>query len=150
MSGDRSTHSELRTLMAQALEICAALLTYSNENFDVFLSEDDEKITDVINSREKMIETLIGIEYRTDIILDEVEEYGYGQSLPDDVDVLRQSVRAILSDISAKDMEIMKIIGGRMQMYKNETLKARNKKNLSAYMRTAFSNEPGDSVDFIK
>jgi hypothetical protein len=37
-----------------------------------------------------------------------------------------------------------------MQKYKTETLKARNKKNLSAYMRTAFSDEPGDSVDFIK
>jgi hypothetical protein len=47
-------------------------------------------------------------------------------------------------------MEAMKIISSRMQLYKIETLKARNKMNLSAYMKTAFSKEPGDSVDLTK
>jgi hypothetical protein len=150
MNGNTSKHAELLALMDQALETCFALQKYSEVNFDVFLSEDDAGITEVINNREKMIETLIGIEYKTDIILDEEEEYDYGESLPPEVDAVRQAVRTVLNGISAKDMEIMKIIGGRMQMYKIETLKARNKKNLSAYMKTAFSNEPGDSVDFTK
>lgn len=143
-------HSELRDLMEQALSTCIALQNYSDENFNVFLSEDDAEIAEVINNREKMIETLISIEYRTDMILDEVDDYEYGEALPADVDDIRQSVRRILNEISGKDMEIMKLISGRMQMYKIETLKARNKKNLSAYMRSTFSDEPGDSIDFSK
>jgi hypothetical protein len=150
MSGNSSKQIELRALMEQALATCVELQKYSDDHFEVFLSGDDAKITEVIDNREKMIETLIGIEYKTDIILDDVEEYDYGEALPPDVDELREAVRTVLCDVSAKDMEIMKIISGRMQMYKIETLKARNKKNLSAYMRTTFSDEPGDSVDFVK
>lgn len=150
MSDNSSKHAELLTLMDQALEICGLLQNYTEENFDVFLSDDDVKITEVINTREKMIERLIGIEYSTDVILDEVDEYYNGQSLPQDVDEIRESIRTVLSDVSVRDMEIMKLVSSRMQMYKIETLKARNKRNISAYMRTAFSDEPGDSVDFTK
>ncbi len=150
MSGSSVRHSELRTLMDLALQTCIALKNYSDENFNTLLKEDDEKLTEVINNREEIIEALIDLEYKIDIILDEVEEYDYGNSLPPDVDELRMSARSVLNDISEKDMEVMKHIGSKMQMYKNETLKARNKKNLTAYMRTAFSDEPGDSVDFKK
>ena len=97
-----------------------------------------------------MIEALIDIEYRTDAILNEVKEYDSGKTLPPDIDDIRKSIRSILSEITKRDIEIMKLVAGKMQKYKTETLKARNKKNLSAYMRTAFSDEPGDSVDFIK
>lgn len=150
MNGTHTKHCELRALMTQALETCIQLQAYTNDNFNIFLSDDDVKITEVIGTREKIVETLIGIEYKIDIILDEVDAYGYGSSLPQDVDEIRQSVRAVLSDVSARDMEIMKSISSRMQMYKIETLKARNKKSLSAYMRTTFSNEAGDSVDYSK
>ncbi|NLA86363.1 MAG: hypothetical protein GX847_03580 [Clostridiales bacterium] len=150
MSGGGVKHSELRTLMELALQTCIALQNYSDENFNVLLKEDDEKIAEVIDNREKIIEALIDIEYKIDIILDEVEEYDYGNSLPPDVDELRRSARSVLNEISERDMEVMKHIGSKMQKYKNETLKARNKKNLTAYMRTAFSDEPGDSVDFKK
>lgn len=150
MNGDGSRHAELHSLMTQALETCVTLKNYSDENFNTFLGEDDEKIVEVINNREKMIETLIGIEYKIDNILDEVEAYDYGKSLPPDVDEIRRSVRTVLNEISAKDMEAMQHISGKMQMYKIETLKARNKKNISAYMRAAFSDRPGDSVDFTE
>ena len=150
MSSNIAKHAELRELMDQALETCVFLQNYSDDNFNVFLSDNDAKITEVINSREKLIDKLIGIEYKTDIILEEVDDYAYGQSLPLDIDEIRESIHTVLSNVSAKDMEIMKIISSRMQMYKIETLKARNKRNLSAYMRTTFSNEPGDSVDFMK
>jgi hypothetical protein len=150
MNGGSSKHNELHTLMDQALQISVALQKYSDESFGTFLSEDDEKIAEVISNREKMIETLVGIEYKTDIILDESEEYDYGKALPPDIEKIRRSVRAVLNDVSVKDMEIMKLIGSKMQKYKTETLKARNKKSLSAYMKTAFSDEPGDSIDLKK
>lgn len=150
MSGTSPMGSELRALMDQALQICVALQNYSNESFDSLLSGNDEKINEVISNREKMIEALIGIEYRTDNIRNEAKEYDLGDSLPADIDDIRRSVRKILDEVSARDMEIMKLIAGKMQKYKIETLKARNKKSLSAYMRTAFSDETGDSIDFKK
>lgn len=150
MNGGRPADRELRTLMDRALQTCIALKNYTNENFDAFFSEDDEKINEIITNREKMIEALIGIEYKLDTILNEGKEYVSGEPLPADIDDIRRSVRTILSEISMRDMEIMKLIAGKMQRYKTETLKARNKRSLSAYMRTAFSDEPGDSVDFKK
>jgi hypothetical protein len=150
MSGGGPADCQLRTLIDQALQTCVALQNYTNENFDSFFREDDEKINEIIANREKMIEALIDIEYKTDAILNEAKEYDSCKSLPPDIDNIRRSVRTILSEISMKDMEIMKLIAGKMQKYKTETLKARNKKSLSAYMRTAFSDEPGDSFDFKK
>lgn len=150
MTNNSSKHDELRALMDQALETCVLLQEYTDENFDVFLSDDDAKIGDVIDNREKLIQALISIEYKTDIILDEVDDYRNGEALPYDVDALRRSVRAVLVDVSLKDMDIMKRISSRMQIYKTQTLRARNQKNLSTYMRTAFSTEPGDGVDFTK
>ncbi len=150
MNNLSSKHAELRTLMDQALDVCMILQNYTEENFDAFLSDDDARITEIISTREKMIETLIGIEYKADTIFEEEDEYCYGEALPNDIDEIRQSVRTVLGDISAKDMEIMTIISSKMQLYKIETLKARNKKSLSAYIKTTFSIEPGDSIDFSK
>ncbi len=108
-------------------------------NFQVFLSEDDAKIAEIINNREKMIETLVGIEYRTDLILDEVDEYESGEALPPDVDELRQSVRTILSDISVKDMEIMKLISGRIaDVQDRNTQSEKQKKPVGLYENDFF------------
>lgn len=148
MSTAWAKHDEMRSLMEEAYRQCVKLQNYSDENFQVFLSDNDDAMIDVINSREKIIESLINIEYQIDMILEEVDEYGLGGSLPPDIDEIRSSIRTVLSSVSGKDMEMMKIISGRMQMYKIETLKARNKKNLSAYMRTVFVEPPGESVDF--
>lgn len=150
MSTPGAKHEALRSLMEEAFRLCVKLQEYTDENFEVFLGDDDEKIVDVISSREKIIESLINVEYQIDTILDETDEYESGESLPPDVDEIRQSIREVLDNISIKDMEIMKTISSKMQMYKIETLKARNKKNLSAYMRTGGAEPAGDSVDFSK
>lgn len=150
MSGDGSQHVELCTLMDQALETCIKLQGYTAENFDVFRGDDDAKIAEVIDYREKLVEALTNIEYKADLIMNDNRTYNSEESIPQDVEERRRSVRAVLRDVLQKDMEIMKIISRRMQIYKVETLRARNKKNISAYMRTSFSTEPGDSVDFKK
>jgi hypothetical protein len=136
--------------MEEALKACIMLQNYSDENFEVFLEGDDDQIVEIINNRERFIESLVNLEYKIDIILDEVDDYGSGETLPTDVDEIRRSIRSVLSEISVKDMEIMKLISGKMQMYKIETLKARNKKSLSAYMRSSQIEEPGDSIDLFE
>lgn len=150
MSDKAQLHRYLLLLMEQALDVCTALRDYSNENFEVFCSDNDELIIEVINKREKMIETLITIENKTDQIFEVMEEFDNGASLSEDIEAVRQKVKNILSDVSTKDIEIMKNISSRMQLYKNETLKARNKKKLSAYMKTTFVDELGESINFSK
>lgn len=150
MNEGESRRDELRALMEEALQECIRLQTFSEENFDVFMGDDDARILEVINKRECFIESLVSLEYRIDGILNDVEEYGYGESLPPEADEIRQAIRKVLGQISARDMEIMKLISGRMQRYKTETLKARNKKSLTAYMSSAQAPAPGDSVDYVK
>jgi len=150
MNKCETMRGELRALMEEALRECIRLQTFSEDNFDVFLSDDDAQILEVINKRESYIESLVSLEYRIDGILNDVEEYGYGESLPPEADEIRRSIRKVLDEIAARDIEIMKIISGRMQRYKTETLKARNKKSLAAYISAGQGLMPGDSVDFVK
>jgi len=150
MSSDMKKHSQLLALMSEALGTCILLRDFTAESYESFQDDDDNDILETVNKREQIVETLISLECQIDVILDEVEEYANGQSLPDDVEEIRQSVRTVLSEVSGKDIEFMNLISRRMQKYKNETLKARNKKNLSAYMKNSFLKQPGDSVDYSK
>lgn len=147
MSTCENNPGQLLSLMNEAFETCVRLQNYSDENYEVFQSDDDEKIFEVISNREKIIESLVVTEYKIDALLDDSEKYEYGASLLTEVDKIRLSIRTVLDNITVNDMEIMKVISGRMHVYKIETLKARNIKNLSAYMGTSEANERGDSID---
>ena len=143
--------NELRTLMAEALELCTLLQQCSDDNLEIFKSEDDEKIVEIINHREDIIDALVSIESRIDSMLDDTNPTVAGQPMPPEVEELRRSVRAKLDAQAAKDLELMKIISSKMHKYRNETLKARSKQNLSAYMHGADSGaESGDSIDLSK
>ncbi len=150
MTAEADKHVKLRTLMAAALETCLQLKAFNEDSYQVFLGDDDEKILNAVDRREEIIQRLIGIESKIDLILDEAAEYDGGRRLPEDVDQLRQSVRRVLDDIGAGDMEIMKLVSSRMQAYKTETLKARNRKNISAYIRTPYAEQSGESVNLVK
>lgn len=142
----------LLLLMNQAHDTCVMLQNYSDENYHVFQSGDDEKIFEVISNREKIIESLADIENKIDALLDEAAKSVHGKSLLAKAEALRLSIRSILNDIAVRDIEIMKTISSRMHAYKIEILKARNKMNLSAYMRNAAMQAYDDSngVDLIK
>jgi hypothetical protein len=150
MTAEADKHVKLRTLMATALETCLQLKALTEDSHQVFLGDDDEKILNVLDRREEIIQRLIGIEKQIDLIFNEAAEYDGGRRLPEDVDQLRQSARRVLDDISTGDMEIMKLVSSRMQAYKTETLKARNRKNISAYIRTPYAEQSGESVNLIK
>lgn len=150
MNTGADMHSQLRALMTEALETCQKLRNYTDDHFNVFLGDNDQKILDTIDEREHIIDRLMSIENQIDLILDEVREYAKGNALPADIDEIRHSARIVLGDIKAKDMEIMKIISSKMQTLKTETLKVRNKKKLSAYMKASFAEDLGDSVNLSK
>ena len=149
MSAGGGDSLELMARLAEAHQACTRLQRFTDEHYGVFQSDDDGKILEVIDSREALIASLSDIEAQVETILD--AEYRGGKALPPDAEALRLSIRTLLSDISAKDLEIMKLLSGRMQTYRNETLKARSRKNLFAYMQVAESiPASGDSFDISK
>lgn len=150
MSVCTDRHSTLRRLLRDAFDTCVLLKNYTDEHFSCLCEEDDEEIIEVIENREIIIEKLMDIEHQIDVLLDEAGTADSGLSLPNDIEELQLTIRKMLSEISARDLEFMTIISSKMQEYRNETLKARNKKSLTAYMNAAFVDEPGDSIDFSK
>ena len=147
MSADDDRLSEQTSLLTEAFRLCILLQNYTEENFDVFTSDNDENIIEVIDKREELIGALADIDCKLDGDLSGASEYARGKSLPPDLEKLRCSISAVLNAISVRDMQIIKIISGRMQTYRNETLKARSKQNLSAYMRSAGYTEMSGNID---
>ena len=151
MSAGGGRGSELRSLMAEALRLSAQLQDYTDVNSDVFLSDDDDKILEVLENREKYIESLADLEVRIDTVVDNEDGHDPCAVPLSDVQDLRRSVRSVLADVAAKDMKVMKLISSRMQIYRDETLKARSKQNLTAYMRSgSYSKDAGFSIDISK
>lgn len=150
MGDHEQIHSELLSLMEEAKSVCIMLQNYSEEKLNAFSDEDDLKIVDAIKKRELIINKLIDLEYRIDLILDENEEYAYGNSLPPEIEEIRQSIRKVLNVITDIDLKAMQLVSSKMQKYKDETLKARNKKNLSAYIKNSFGVSPPSNYDYKK
>jgi hypothetical protein len=150
MSEQEQKHDQLLSLMQEALDTCTLLRVFSEENFQVYLDDDDDKIIEIINERDKIIDSLIHLEYKIDLMLEEMDEYEYGEALPCDIEELRQSSRSALDSVSQKDMEAMQLVSGKMQKYKDKTLKARSMKKISAYKRAAFCLPLGNNIDYKK
>jgi hypothetical protein len=141
---------KLRCLLEDALTQCTRLQQYTDDNYDIFSGSEAAKIVEALDNREKIIDCLVTIEYTMDQLYDEAPQFEKGRRLPPDLEALRMTVRAKLAVISAKDMEIAALISGKMQKYKNLTLKARNMKNLTAYMNSELDGLLGENIDFSK
>lgn len=150
MYNNQQKHVQLRSLMEEMLSACVVLEQFTNENCDVFLSDDDKKIMEVIQKREEIVNTLIDLECRIDLVLHEDNECAYGKNPPLETDEIKKTIRSVLSAVSDMDMEAMKTLGSKMQKYRNETIKARNRKHLSAYIRSSAAEQLGNSYDYKK
>ena len=135
-------HAQLVSHMEQALKACLMLQDFSEEKMSTFSDGSDQEIIQLIQDRERIINILISLEYKIDLILDAVDEYAYGDDLPSEIDQIRQAIRKVLSGVTELDMKAMHLVGGRVQKYKDETLKARNLKHLSAYIKNVPGNKP--------
>lgn len=150
MTSFDSVDSKLRLYMGEALKTCVMLLNHTEKYFCSFSSADDEKIIETINEREQIINILINIENKVDFILDENINFAFGENLPADIDDIRKTIRSILLTVSNRDMEAMNLISSKMVYYRDETIKARNRKHLSAYIRSGVSIASGSSYDLKK
>jgi hypothetical protein len=82
MKQDDEVYVRLLSYMEEALKVCRQLQAFSEEKMAVFADGEDQEIIELIQSREGIINTLVSLEYKIDLILDEADEYGYGDGLP--------------------------------------------------------------------
>jgi len=150
MGSYEDVHAQLLSLMEEALEVCIALQNFSKQKFPFSSDDDDHIIIEAIEDRESIINVLINLEYRIDLILDEVDEYDSGDALPVEVEKVRQTILTVLSSVSAMDTKAMTLVSSKMQSYRDETLTARNKKHISAYITTGLETPASSSYDFKK
>lgn len=150
MCAPEQMHAELLSLMDEARRVCLTLHRFTEENQNVFSGEDEQRFLSVIKDREAIIDELTNLEYRIDLIREETGKHVPGGTAPHEVEEARQSIRKILDSVMAMDMKAMQEIGFKMQKYKDETLKARNKKHLSAYIKTNYLTPSGSSYDYKK
>lgn len=150
MTSFDTVNSKLLFYMEEALKTCVILLNHTEKNFCTFSSNDDGKIIETINEREQIINILINLENKVDVILDENINFAFGENLPADIDDIRKTIRSVLFTVSNRDLEAMNLISSKMQYYRDETIKARNRKHLSAYIRSGVSLAAGNSYDLKK
>ena len=132
---------QLPELMKDALKTCNQLYSYTSANFSVFSGSDDKKIMEVIEGRRKIDDTLREYEKEIDALLPENKSPLHAQEeLPSEVRDFRRAARSILDKVSNLDVKSMNLLSQKMQKYKDETLKIRNKKNLSAYIKASAMN----------
>jgi hypothetical protein len=110
----------------------------------VFAGGDEDRITEAIRCREPLVNALIDMENRRDMLI------GGAASLPPEAEKLRGEVRTVLDEVAAMDSMAMDLLREKMQGYRDETLKLRNRKNLSAYMRAGVVKRSGTHCDWKK
>ncbi|MPL97405.1 hypothetical protein SDC9_43596 [bioreactor metagenome] len=150
MNSNERSQAQLLSYMNEVLNVCVMLKEYTQYNQNIFIGNDDKEILKVINKRESYIDKLVSLEYKIDTIFEEVDEYEYGDVLPHDSELIFSNIRNILKTVMDLDMKAMENIGFKMQKYKDETLKARNKKHLSAYVKTNLVSHSVSNYDFKK
>jgi hypothetical protein len=94
--------------MNEALRVCEQLLHFSEEARAVFLGEDERAILRAIEARETIIDRLIGLEYRIDLVLDANDEYACGGALPEEAESARLKARDILGAVMGMDVRAMR------------------------------------------
>ena len=144
-----SSNSRLHSLLENAYNTCVELRDYTKDNFYVFEGDDDEKILEFIQEREKYLNVLTKIEYDIDLLFEEEEDYNFGGNLPAEIEDIRLSIRTVLDGIESFDIEAIKHVSSKMQKYKIETMKVRNKKHLSSYFKSD-TLEQENNIDFTK
>lgn len=139
MSGGEQTSAGLTPLLEEALELCVSLREYSRENLRMFTDSGDEEILRALERRDTLLSGLSGVEGRADALL---EAAGLSDFPPEAAQPLAR-VRELLAEVTALDLQSMELLRVRMQQYKDSTLKAQNRRHISAYLQSGLDPAPG-------
>ncbi len=134
-------NGRLGSLLDDAYKTCIELRDFTKNNFYVFEGDDDDKIVEFVQERQKYLDTLAKTEYEFDRILEDAEKLESVKDLPSEMEDIRRSIRSVLDEIEAFDFEAIKRVSGKMQEYKVQTMKARNQKHLSSYFMSDDSTQ---------
>jgi cell division FtsZ-interacting protein ZapD len=127
--------SRLIALLYDTLRASEELLSFSQQRSHIVLGEDDAEIIETLIEREEYINALISLENEIDIVL---EEDGSSDSdLPPEAEKIRLSIRYVLDKVTEIDVEAINVLSENLKKYKEYTIIARNKKRISAYIRTS-------------
>ncbi len=120
----------LLPLLSEALRLCRLLLAFSEEQLTDLDTREDEAILSAIEGRAAILSGLMELEEEIKPLLDRT-----GQAAPPpEADRIRREIRSVLRRVSDIDARAMGAVSGKMRAYREETLKARSRKHLSAYM----------------
>ncbi len=111
---------------------------------------DDESMDEMINAREIIINRLVLIENAISQMLDTNEAYEGGRHLPYAAESERRQIRRLISQITELDLQLIKILSEKVQSYKDQTLIIRNKKQISAYLKSSIPFAEGPDTELGK
>ncbi len=137
----------LESLLNDMLALCTQFHAFTLRQIGKLEHAEDEVLLAYIDEREELIESMRALEQRIDGVTETLS--AEEQSDPA-VQRMRGEIRAILSKTATIDMDTMRILSDRMAFYRNATIKARRKKQLSAYLETGIPCDNCSSTDFTK
>ncbi len=149
MSNPNQADSALLKLLKEARCQCAELSRITAEKYQALETGgyDDESIYEMINARETIINRLVSIENAISQLLDANEAYEGGRCLPYEAETERQHIRRLISQITELDLQFIKVLSDKVQGYKDQTLIIRNKKQISAYLKSSIPFAEGSTLD---
>ncbi len=147
MTSREQADTGLLSMFKEAHRVCCELYELTLRNISILHEGTDDDIVMFIHNREVIINKLVVIEYNIYLILENIDEYENGRRLPPEIDAEKARVRQLIAAISELDQQAIEAVSGRVQSYKEKTLKTRNSKNISAYLKTSLVTATGSSIN---
>jgi hypothetical protein len=145
-----SAESRLLSLIGEALNTSLELRHFSEENFCIFSGDDEKKIDESLRERERLINILTGLEKEINLIIGSFNVDPWDKEFLSQFHEARRAIRSTLDAVSALDMEAVKLLNDKMQDYRDKTVRARNKKHISAYIKSGAVNMTDNKFDYLK
>lgn len=139
----------LLSMFKEAHRICCELYELNLRNLNKLSGGTDEDIINFIYDREVIINKLVIIEYNIYSQIEKIDEYNGGHRLPPDIEAERVRTRQLIGSITELDQQAIEAVSSKVQLYKEKTLKTRNNKNISAYLKTSLTVSSSNSSNNI-
>lgn len=148
MSKNDEAYGRLLSLLRETLAVSERLKRFTRQRQDVLSGGDEKKILETLREREKIIDELTNPEYEIERLLDTLGlDLG---SLPPEAEALRLAIRSELSAVTETDVSAINVMRGHLQEYKDLTIRLRNKKHVSAYLKSYMFRPQANRFDAIK
>lgn len=136
----------LQAVYEQALAESRKLLAHAAEHYDEAACEDPERLMQILDERDDIINTLAALDEQAASLLQGLT--GSGQALPDSLRPLKDEVTKTLAAVKERDDAFAAALGKSLENLKSLTLKARDLKQLGRYMGAI--PHSGETIDYTR